>query len=165
MHSLYYTCVVNKNGHVLDDMVPYHAHRYFDWSLLCIGTRGYYWWMRSREWFQSNTSTTSAHQQLCKVTSFYSRTHAINSKNWLLFECCFTLLVTFVGLMEGERPLKSCQTNLRKYDHMAHSKDNRLHLPSLHDDVESTSRMTFFKAGGDDARWLSDSTASVGIMP
>jgi hypothetical protein len=74
------------------------------------------------------------------VTSFYSRTHAINSKNWLLFECCFALLVTFVGLMKGEGTLKSCQTDLRKYDHMAHSKYNRLHLPPLHDDVESTSR-------------------------
>jgi hypothetical protein len=60
--------------------------------------------------------------QLCKVTSFYSRTHAINSKNWLLFECCFTLLVTFVGFMEGERILKSCQTDIRKYENMAHSK-------------------------------------------
>jgi hypothetical protein len=27
----------------------------------------------------------------------------------LLFECCFALLVTFVGLMEGEGTLKSCQ--------------------------------------------------------
>jgi hypothetical protein len=137
---------VNKNGHVLDDMVPYHAHTYFARSLLCVGTHGFYWWMRSRECFQT-TSPTRAHQQLSKVTSFYSRTHAINSKNWLPFECCFALLVTFVGLMEGEGTLKSCQTNLRKYDHMAHSKYNRLHLPPLHDDVESTSRTTFFEAG------------------
>jgi hypothetical protein len=62
--------------------------------------------------------------------------------------------------MEGERTLKSCQTDLRKYDHMAHSKYKRLHLPSLHDDVESTSRTTFFEAGGDDAGWPSDTTAS-----
>jgi hypothetical protein len=116
--------------------------------------------MRSREWSQSNTSTTRAHQQLSKVTSLYSRTHAINSKNWLLFECCGALLVTFVGLMEGEGTLKSCQTDLRKYDHMAHSKYNRLHLPSLHDDVESTSRTMFFEAGGDDMGWPSDTTAS-----
>jgi hypothetical protein len=58
-------CVVNKNGHVLDDMVPYHAHIYFAWSLLCVGTCGYYWWMRSHEWFQSTTSTTRAYQQIC----------------------------------------------------------------------------------------------------
>jgi hypothetical protein len=93
--------------------------------------------MRSREWFQSNTSTTRAHQQLSKVTSFYSQTHAINSNNWLLFECCFALLVTFVGLMEGEGTLKSCKTDLRKYDHMAHSKYNRLHLPPLDEDIPS----------------------------
>jgi hypothetical protein len=151
---------VNKNGHVLDDMLPYHAHTYFAWSLLCIGTRGYYWWMCSREWFQSITSTTRAHQQLYKVTSFYSRNHALNSKNWILFECCFTLLVTFVGLMEGEGTLKSCQNDLCKYDHMAHSKSNRLHLPPLHDDVDSTSKTTFFEAGGDDMGWPSDTTAS-----
>jgi hypothetical protein len=139
---------VNKNGHVLNDMLPYHAYTSFAWSLLCIGTHGYYSWMRSREWFQSNTSTMRAHQRLCKVTSFYSQTHAINSKNWLLFECCFALLVAFVGLMESEGTLKSCQTNLRKYDHMANSKYKHLHLPPLHDDVESTSRTTLFEAGG-----------------
>jgi hypothetical protein len=43
---------------------------------------------------------------------------------------------------------------------MAHSKYNLLHLPPLHDDVETTSRTTFFEAGGDDAGWLSDSTTS-----
>jgi hypothetical protein len=62
--------------------------------------------------------------------------------------------------MEGEGTLKSCQTNLCKYDHMAHSKYNRLHIPPLHDDVESTSRTSFFEAGGDDLGWLSDSTTS-----
>jgi hypothetical protein len=61
--------------------------------------------------------------------------------------------------MEGEGTLKSFQTNLRKYDHMAHSKYNRLHLPPLRDDVESTSRTTFFE-GGDDMGWPSDTTAS-----
>jgi hypothetical protein len=43
---------------------------------------------------------------------------------------------------------------------MAQSKYNLLHLPPLHDDVESTSRKMFFEAGGDDAGWLSDSTTS-----
>jgi hypothetical protein len=62
--------------------------------------------------------------------------------------------------MEDEGTLKSCQTDLRKYDHMTHSKYNRLHLPPLHDDVESTSRMTFCEAGGDDAGWPSDTTTS-----
>jgi hypothetical protein len=62
--------------------------------------------------------------------------------------------------MEGEGILKSCQTDLRKYNHMVHSKYNRLHLPPLHDDVESTSRTTFFEVGGDDTGWLLDTTAS-----
>jgi hypothetical protein len=43
---------------------------------------------------------------------------------------------------------------------MVHSKFNRLHLPPLHDDVESTSRTTFFEAGGDDTGWPSDLTTS-----
>jgi hypothetical protein len=115
--------------------------------------------MRSRELFKSNTSTIRAHQQLCKVTSFYTRNHAINSKNWLLFDCCFALHVTFVGLMEGEGILKSCQTNLRKDDHMANTKCKRLHLPPLHDDV-SQRRGWHFWSGGDNTWWLSDTTAS-----
>jgi hypothetical protein len=43
---------------------------------------------------------------------------------------------------------------------MAKSKYKRLHLPPLHDDVESTSRTTFFEAVGDDTGWPSDTTAS-----
>jgi hypothetical protein len=62
--------------------------------------------------------------------------------------------------MEGEGTLKSCQTDLRKYDHMAHSKYNRLHLPPLNDDVESTSRTMFFESGGEDTGWPLDTTAS-----
>jgi hypothetical protein len=31
-------CVVNNNGHVMDDVLPYHAHTYFAWYLLCEGT-------------------------------------------------------------------------------------------------------------------------------
>jgi hypothetical protein len=62
--------------------------------------------------------------------------------------------------MEGDGTLKSYQTNLRKYDHMRNSKDKRLHLPPLHDDVESMSRTTLFEAGGDDTGWLLDTTAS-----
>jgi hypothetical protein len=62
--------------------------------------------------------------------------------------------------MEGEGTLKSYQTILRKNDHMAHYKYNLLHLPPLHDDVESMLRTTFFEAGGDDVGWLLDSTTS-----
>jgi hypothetical protein len=108
----------------------------------------------------NQTILQQAHQQICKVTSFYSRNHSINSKNWLLFECCFALLVTFVGLMEGEVTLKSCQTNLCKDDRMKNSKYTRLHLAPVHDDIESTSRTTLSKAGGDDTGWLSDTTKS-----
>jgi hypothetical protein len=62
--------------------------------------------------------------------------------------------------MEGEGTLKSCQTNLIKDDHRANTKCKRLHLPPLHDDVESTSRMTLFEAGGDDTGWLLETTTS-----
>jgi hypothetical protein len=63
--------------------------------------------------------------------------------------------------MEGEGTLmKSCQTNLRLVDHMDNTKCKCLHLPPLHDDVESTSRTTLFEAGGDDMGWLSDTTTS-----
>jgi hypothetical protein len=62
--------------------------------------------------------------------------------------------------MEGEGTLKKSQTNLRKNDHMANSKYKRLHLPPLHDDVESTSRTTLFEAGEDDTGWFPDTTAS-----
>jgi hypothetical protein len=62
--------------------------------------------------------------------------------------------------MEGEGTLKSDQTNLCKNDHMANSKYKHLHLPPLHDDVESTSRTTLFEVGGDDMGWPSDTTSS-----
>jgi hypothetical protein len=62
--------------------------------------------------------------------------------------------------MNGEGTSKSGQTNLRKNDHMATSKYKRLHLPPLHDDVETMLRSTFFEAGGDDTGWPSDTTTS-----
>jgi hypothetical protein len=40
-------CVVNKNGHVINDVLLYHAHTYFAWSLLCEGTRGFLSWFLS----------------------------------------------------------------------------------------------------------------------
>jgi hypothetical protein len=43
---------------------------------------------------------------------------------------------------------------------MGNSKYKRLHLPPLHDDVESTSKTTLFEVGGDDMGGLSDTTAS-----
>jgi hypothetical protein len=62
--------------------------------------------------------------------------------------------------MESEGTLKSYQTDLRKYDHIANSKYKCLHLPPLHEDVESMSRTTLFEPGGDDTGWPSDTTAS-----
>jgi hypothetical protein len=66
--------VVNMNGHVVDDMLLYHAHIYFAWSLLCEGTSDL--WMSVNEWVQPHTSTTQdlsmrAHRHYAKVTSLY----------------------------------------------------------------------------------------------
>jgi hypothetical protein len=41
---LYLCCsngVVNMNGHVINDMLLYHAHTYFAWSLFCEGKNEY----------------------------------------------------------------------------------------------------------------------------
>ena len=110
---IYFYCAnggVNKNGHVTHDMRLYNAQKYFAWSLLCEGTNAYastsmeheltkqalksYLWMSFNELL--------GHPHLAKVNSFYLRTHAINFKNWLLFECCFAFIVSFVGFMESE---------------------------------------------------------------
>jgi hypothetical protein len=40
-------CVVNKNGHVINDVLLYHAHTYFAWSLLCEGTNEFLVWFLS----------------------------------------------------------------------------------------------------------------------
>jgi hypothetical protein len=48
----------------------------------------------------------------------------MNFKNWLLFECCFAFVVSFVGFMEVEGTFKGRQ--------------------------ESSSRTTLFRVGGDD---------------
>nr|XP_051183872.1 uncharacterized protein LOC127297585 [Lolium perenne] len=80
---LIYLCcangVVNMNGHVIHDMLLYHARTYFAWSLLCEGTSDL--WMSVNEWVQPHTSTTQdlsmrAHRYLAKVTSFYLRSLA-----------------------------------------------------------------------------------------
>lgn len=114
---LIYLCcangVVNKNGHVNLDMILYHAQKYFAWSLLCEGTNAYsststenaltkqasdnYIWMSFNELF--------GHPHFAK--SFYLRNHAMNLKNWLLFECCFAFIVSIVGFMESDGTFKN----------------------------------------------------------
>ena len=81
---------MNKNGHVMNDVLLYHAHTSFVWSLVCR----FYLWMRRHEWLQTHISMTEdltrqPHRHLAKVTSLYLDTHAMSFKNWLLFECCF----------------------------------------------------------------------------
>ena len=77
LHYIYLSCangVVNKEGHVIDDVLRYHAHTYFAWSLLCEGTNGRpstsmeheltkralesYLRKCIREWSQPQTATT-----------------------------------------------------------------------------------------------------------
>ena len=91
------------------------------------------------------------HQLGAKVNSFYLRTHAIIFEHWLLFECCFAFVVSFIGFLEGEGTFKSCQVHLLMSDDFEKTKFKCCHLPPLHDDAEIASRTTLFEAGGDDA--------------
>jgi hypothetical protein len=100
----------------------------------------------------SNTQdiTRRAHRHLAKVKPFYFTNHAIIFEHWLLFECCFAFVMSFLGFIEGEGTLKSCQSNLPKNIYMANPKFKNVHLPPLHDEDETSSRMTLFEGGGDD---------------
>jgi hypothetical protein len=153
-HLLYMYCannVVNKKGHATNDMLLYHARKYFAWSLLCEGTNAY-------------TSTSTNHvltrrteeSYLClpfielslqdKVTSFYLRTHAIIFINWLRFECCFAFVVSFVGFKEGEGTLKCCQVNLPEDDYMVNPRI-KVSRTLLLCDEHVESRTTLFEGG------------------
>jgi hypothetical protein len=104
LYLIYLCCangVVNKNGHVMDDMLLYHAQKYFAWSLVYEGTNAYLR-MSLHEWLKPHTSnaqdiTRRAHRHLAKVNPFYYTNHAIMFEHWLLFECCFAFVVSFVG--------------------------------------------------------------------
>src|SRR3954465_13671435 len=85
-----------------------------------------------------------------KVTSFYLRTHAIISMNWLRFECCFSFVVSFVGFMEGEGTLKCCQVNLPEDDYMLNPRIKDVLRPLLLRDEHGESRTTLFEGGGGD---------------
>ena len=71
-------------------------------------------------------------------------------EHWLLFECCFAFVVSFIDSLEGEGTFKSCQVHLLKHDDVENPYSNHCHLPPLHDYDELSSRMTLFEAGGDD---------------
>ena len=81
-----------------------------------------------------------------KVNSFYLRTHAIIFMNWLLFECCFAFVVSFVGYMESEGTLKSYQVNLLEDNYVANPKYKNVSRPPLHRDECIESR-TLFEGG------------------
>ena len=148
---------MNKNGHLTLDMILYHAQKYLAWSLSCEGTNAYssfsmehglkkqafesYLWMRSYE--------LPRHRHHAKVISFYIRTLAMNFKNWLLFECCFAFIMSFVGFMESEGTLKSCHIISIKNDYMVNTKVKLITLPPLYRDTESSSRTTLSEGGGE----------------
>ena len=108
---LYLCCangVVNKNEHVTIDMLLYYTQKYFAWSLLCEGTHAYSSSSMehglTKQAFESclwmSLDELPRHRHYAKVISFYLRMYAMNFKNWLLFECCFAFIVSFVGFME-----------------------------------------------------------------
>ena len=115
---------MNMNGHVIDDMLLYVAHTRIP---------------------MTEDLARRAHRHLAKVTSFYISAHAITFKNWLLFECCFVFLVSFVGYLKGERTLKKC--HIISIDYMVNHTTRSTHLPPCHDE-EQESRTTLFKGGG-----------------
>ena len=148
---LIYLCyangVVNKNGHVIHDVLLYHAQTKFAWSLLCEGTS------EGVSPSMENGLRMSFNEQLLhricdKVTSFYLRTHAMIFEHWLLFECCFAFVVSFIGFLEGEGTFKSCQVHLLMSDDAGIRNFKRCHLPPLHDDTGLASRMTLFQGIG-----------------
>jgi hypothetical protein len=47
--------VVNKNGHVIHDVLHYHTQKYFAWSFFCEGKSEL--WISSNEWFRPHIST------------------------------------------------------------------------------------------------------------
>ena len=89
-----------------------------------------------------------ANRLFAKVNSFYLRNHAIMFKNWLLFECCFAFVVSFVGFIEGEGTFKSCQVILLKDDGVVNPKFKDVSLPPLQGDERIESRTTRFEGGG-----------------
>ena len=147
---LIYLCyangVVNKNGHIIYDVLLDHAQTNFAWSLLCEGTsEGVSPSMENG--LRMSFNEQPLHRICDKVTSFYLRTHAMIFEHWLLFECCFAFVVSYIGFLEGEGTFKSCQVHLLMSDDAEIPNFKRCHLPPLHDDAELTSRTTLFQVG------------------
>ena len=143
-------------GHVINDLLLYHAHTCFAWSLLCVGTN---------EWIATHNfmALDCASKQCCrlaKVISFYLRAHVMNFKNWLLLECCFVFFVRSLGPMKGARTLKSDHTFGVKKSYMVTSISTSSHLSPSHDEDVLASRTTLFEGGGDDVGQPNDNTMS-----
>ena len=100
------------------------------------------------------------HWKLAKVTSFYLQNHSMQFNNWLLFECCFAFVVSFVGFMEDEVTLTSCHILDFKNDYMVNPKWKIEHLPPPHDHGAQESRTPLFEGGGDDTGWPMINTIS-----
>jgi hypothetical protein len=108
--------------------------------------------MSLHEWFRPITSATQdiarrAHRNLAKVNPFYLTTHVIFFEHWLLFECCFAFVVSFLGFIEDEGTLKSCQSNIAKNYYKVNPKIKNVHLSPLHDEDALSSRTTLFEGG------------------
>ena len=72
-------------------------------------------------------------------------------EHWLLFECCFTFVVSFIGFIQDKGKFKDGQVHLLMSDDAGIPNFKCCHLPPLHDDTELASRTTLFQVGGDDA--------------
>ena len=71
-------------------------------------------------------------------------------EHWLLFECCFVFVVSFIGFIQGKGTFKNGQVHLLMSDDAEIPNFKCYHLPPLHDDAELASRTTLFQVGGDD---------------
>ena len=85
-----------------------------------------------------------------KVNSFYLQQSFNDFEDWLLFECCFAFIVSFLGFIEGEGTIKSCHNLDFKIDYMANHELKFEHLPPPQVHGAQESRTTLFQAGGDD---------------
>ena len=90
IYLCYANGVVNKNGHVIHDVLLDHAQTNFAWSMSCEGANG------GVSPSMENGLRMSFNEQLLhricdKVTSFYLRAHTMIFEHWLLFECCFVM--------------------------------------------------------------------------
>jgi len=137
----------------------YHAQTYFAWSLLCEGTNAYSSTSTKHEltkralesYLQMSFTKILGYRRFAKVNSIHLNNLGMIFENWLLFECGFAFLVSFVGFMEGEGTIKSCNNLSLKNDYMVNPKFKTDHLPLPHDHGAQESRTTLLEAGGDDA--------------